>query len=65
MTTTTASELSVAPDVLAAFARELARACPGWSGAVLTVYGPDPWCPPWQFDLTSPSHPAPPPPPAS
>lgn len=37
---TTTSELELPPDVSAAIGRELNRVCPGWTGAVLTVYLP-------------------------
>lgn len=38
---TTLNEVELDPSVMEAFARELARACPGHHGAVLTVAGPD------------------------
>lgn len=40
----TPNELVMDATVAAAFARELARVCPGWSGAVVTVYGPEDGC---------------------
>lgn len=54
----TPNELELDQSVVEAFARELARACPGWSGAVVTVYASEPGSPPWQFDLTPASRPA-------
>jgi len=37
----TPNELELDQSVMEAFSRELARACPGHHGAVLTVAGPD------------------------
>ena len=38
---TTTIEVELDPSVMEAFARELARVCPGHHGAMLTVAGPD------------------------
>lgn len=55
---TTLNEVELDPSVMEAFARELARACPGSPGAMLTVYAPEPGGPPWQVEIIPASRPA-------
>lgn len=62
---TNLNESEISPEAVEAFARELSRVCPGWPGAVVTVHRPEVEAPPWQFDITPASRPAPLPRPAA